>query len=197
MRIRTPLLVTAVAATMLAGAALPALADGTGTPTQSLDGAPGASTATTFTLTGGPLSVTINSAATLTPGAPGDEHATGTLGTVDVSDMRGSTANWVVSAVSTTFKTGAGDAPGLVSTTDGVSYSAGTAGALATNKTSGAVTATSAGPTTIDTVVTPGAVVAGEANGVNTASWDPTLTVSLPSTAHAGDWTGTVTTSIT
>ena len=100
MRIRTPLLVTAVAATMLAGAALPALADGSGEPTPILDGATGGSTATTFTLTGGEMSVTILPVATLVNGAPGDDSVTGTLGTVLVSDARGSILGWVVSAAS-------------------------------------------------------------------------------------------------
>ncbi|WP_259444413.1 hypothetical protein [Rhodococcus sp. DMU2021] len=58
----------------------------------------------------------------------------------------------------------------------------------------GTVTATPADATGLDTAKS---VVAGTAaRGNNTASWAPTLTVTLPSDALAGTYTGTVTTSV-
>lgn len=139
-------------------------------------------TTATFTLAGGSLDVTPAANAALTDGAPGAASVTGSLGTVGVSDTRGSTAGWVMSAGATTFVDGAG------SVSTGVSYDSGTA------TSTGVVTPTSTGPTSI-AVVAP--VAAGTlASGNNTASYTPDLTVSLPASALAGDYTGTVTTSV-
>jgi hypothetical protein len=78
------------------------------------------------------------------------------------------------------------DGSGSVSTS--VSYSANTVAST------GIVTAESEGATVIDTAAT---VVAGtDVSGNNTASYDPSLTVALPASALVGDYTGTVTTSI-
>jgi hypothetical protein len=140
-------------------------------------------TSATFTLAGGSLDVTPAGTAALTDGAPGVASVSGSLGTVGVSDTRGSIAGWVVSAESTTFVDGAG------SVSTGVSYDSG----AATSHT-GTVTPTSEGATSI-TAVAP--VAAGtQASGNNSASYSPTLTVVLPASALAGDYTGTVTTSI-
>jgi hypothetical protein len=139
-------------------------------------------TTATFTLAGGSLDVTPAGGAALTDGAPGAASVSGSLGPVAVSDTRGSTAGWIVSAASTTFVDGAG------SVSTGVSYNSGTA-----TSTTGTVTAGSEGATSI-TLVAP--VATGEASGSNTASYAPTLTVALPASALAGDYQGTVTTSI-
>jgi hypothetical protein len=140
-------------------------------------------TTATFTLAGGSLDVTPAASAALTNGAPGAASVSGSLGVVGVNDTRGSTAGWVVSAASTTFVDGAG------SISNGVSYDSGDATA-----STGTVTPTSTGATSI-TAVAP--VAAGTlASGNNTASYTPTLTVSLPATALAGDYEGTVTTSV-
>jgi hypothetical protein len=153
-------------------------------PLGSAMAAPG-DTVVTFTLGGGSLDVTPAASAALTDGAPGAASVSGSLGPVTISDTRGSTAGWVLSAKSTTFTDGAG------SISDGVSYASG----AATGKT-GIVTPTTDGPTSImGAVVVP--VAAGTAaSGNNTASYTPTLTVSLPESALAGDYTGTVTTSV-
>jgi hypothetical protein len=175
MRIRTPLLVTAATATMLAGAALPASA-ATG---------PGAGgTATTFTLGGGSLDVTVQTGATLTPGAPGAPNVTGSLGRVDVSDTRGSAAGWIVGATSTAFTHASGPS------SDSVSYNSGVV-----SKDSGTVTGETKGATTIN--ATTGVAVADGtlASGNNTAHFTPDLTVALPAQALAGVYSGTVTTS--
>jgi hypothetical protein len=152
-------------------------------PVGSATAAATGDTGATFTLAGGSLDLTVAADAALTDGAPGATSVSGSLGPVSVSDTRGSIAGWVVSAASTAFVDGAG------SESTGASYDSGTATA-----STGIVTPTSAGATSIG-VVAP--VAAGtEASGNNTASYTPTLTVALPPSALAGDYTGTVTTSI-
>ena len=140
-------------------------------------------TTATFTLAGGSLDVTAAAGAALDDGAPGVASVSGSLGSVAVSDTRGSTAGWVVSASSSTFVDTAG------SSSTGVSYDSGAATA-----TSGTVTAASAGATAsaAEAPVATGTA----ASGNNTASFAPTLTVTLPASALAGDYQGTVTTSI-
>lgn len=153
-------------------------------PVGSATAADTGNTAATFTLEGGSLDVTAAGSVALTNGAPGDASVSGSLGVVEVNDTRGSTAGWVMSAASTTF-TGPG---GSVST--GVSYNSGTF----TAKT-GTVTPTSATAVSLTGVAAP--VAAGtQASGNNTATYTPTLTVTLPATALADDYTGTVTTSV-
>jgi hypothetical protein len=152
-------------------------------PTGSAMAADTGDTEATFTLAGGSLDVTAAASAALTDGAPGAASVSGPLGPVGVSDTRGSTAGWVVSAASTAFVDDAG------SSSIGVSYNSGAA-----TGTTGLVTATTKGATSV-TAVAP--VAAGEeASGNNTASYAPTLTVALPASALAGDYTGTVTTSV-
>jgi hypothetical protein len=152
-------------------------------PVGSAMAANSGSTTTTFTLVGGSLDVSPAAAAALTGGASGATSVSGSLGLVSVSDTRGSTAGWVVSAASSTFVDGAG------SVSTGVSYDSGAATA-----STGTVTPTSKGPTSIGTAAP---VAEGTAaSGNNTASYTPTLTVTLPASALAGAYTGTVTTSI-
>jgi hypothetical protein len=152
-------------------------------PLGSATAAPTGDTTATFTLAGGSLDITPAANAALTNAATGATSVTGSLGAVGVSDTRGSTAGWVVSAASSTFVDGAG------SVSTGVSYDSG----AATGST-GTVTTTSEGATSI-TAAAP--VAAGtDAVGNNTASYTPTLTVALPASALAGDYTGTVVTSI-
>jgi len=141
-------------------------------------------TGTTFTLTGGTLSVTVAATATLTAGTTTSASVSGKLGTVTVTDGRTSTTVWSANATSTTFTRDAG-----ATTSTGVSYNAGTI------TTTGPVVMPLALATALNG--TP-AKVAGPAaiTGDNTASWNPTLTVSLPSNALAGTYSGTVNTSV-
>ncbi len=172
MRLRTPLVITAVAAAMIGGASLPAMAV-TSDPV---------TTTTTFALTGGDLTLTAATGATLTNAASGTTAITGNLGAVSVTDARGGTVAWNVSALSSTF-TGV-----LGSVSDTVSY---TGGAVVET---GTITVADGAATVIDAelpVVSPASL-----SGNNTASWDPTLDVTMPAGALADDYTGTVTTSI-
>jgi len=141
-------------------------------------------TTTTFSLTGGSLSVAVAASAALTNGVSGDGSVTGQLGTTTVTDDRGGVAAWNATGASTTFTS-------LTSSTTstGVSY---TGGAMTPT---GTITIASGTATTLTT--TPATVAAPTAvSGNNTAAWNPTLTVSLPASAITGAYTGTVTTSV-
>jgi hypothetical protein len=141
-------------------------------------------TITTFSLTGGELAVSVAASAALTNGASGAASVSGTLGSVSVTDARGGTTGWTASAVTTAFAhTGGG------TTASGVSYNAGVV------TETGDVTATSAGATAL-TAEAAAVVTASAVTGNNSGSWNPTLTVALPSNALAGDYTGTITTSV-
>ena len=169
MKLSKPLIAAASAAALVVGLALPATAD---------------DTPTTFTITGGDLTLTVGASATLTDEASGVDAntITGTLGAVTVTDARGGTAGWVTSAASSTF-TGVG-----LSVSDDVVYTNGTVTETGTNT----VAAASGLSITSDQPVATATAVSGN----NTASWDPTLDVSMPAGALAGDYAGTVTTSL-
>jgi hypothetical protein len=107
----------------------------------------------------------------------------GSLGATSVTDNRGGTAGWVVSGASTVF-TGAG-----LSISSSVTYSP-----LTIVKTGIATVTPAAANTTIDTEVA--LLSATAVIGNNTASWAPGLTVNMPAGSLAGDYAGTVTTSI-
>ena len=170
MMIRKSLIAAASASVLVVGLALPASAD---------------DTTTTFSLTGGTLTLSVGGNAALTDEASGVDAntITGTLGVVTVTDGRGGTAGWVTSAASSTF-TGTG-----LSVSDGVAYTNGTV----TTTGTGSVAAVSAQSltTTAAAVATATAV-----SGNNTATWNPTLDVSMPAGALAGAYAGTVTTSL-
>lgn len=169
MNLRKHLLLGATVAALIGGMALPASAD---------------DTITTFSLTGGTLTLGVGASAALTNEASGVEAntITGTLGIVSVTDARGGTAGWVTSAASTTFS-------GTdLSTSIGVAY---TNGVVTETGTNTVAKATALSITSAAAVATATAV-----SGNNTASWNPTLDVSMPAGALAGAYTGTVTTSL-
>ncbi len=165
----------------LAGAALSAAAL-LSVPALPANAAAG-DTTTTFSLVGGALSVSVQPTAALSNGNTSSGSVSGQLGSVQVTDARGGTTAWSAFATSTTFVDGAG------SVSTGVSYAAGTISTTGTvvmpPATATALNATAA------KVAGPTAVV-----GNNTASWNPTLTVSLPTDALVGAYTGTVRTSV-
>lgn len=141
-------------------------------------------TVTTFAVAGGTLSIAVQATADLGTGTTGTASVSGQLGNVSVTDARGGRAGWSAKATSTTFTTGTGN-PASTS----VSYNAGVITTTGTSVMPPAVPVTlSATPAT---VVSPTSQI-----GNNTASWNPTLTVSLPSNALAGSYTGTINTSV-
>jgi hypothetical protein len=144
-----------------------------------------AETTTTFSLTAGLLSVSAPASAALSNAATGAASLSGSLGTVTVTDARGATLGWTASTTSSTFTgTGlsviaAGDvsyAPGLATAFSGVVTPVpGLGGSMASSQTAFAGTV---------------------AVGNNSVSWAPGITVTLPSNALAGDYSGTITHSV-
>lgn len=155
---------------LLAGAALPASAADTAT------------TDTTFNLFSGTLDVGTQKSAQLRDNIAGTTSVRGSLGDVSVTDSRGTRAGWEVTVISSQFTSDSG------TTSENVSYNTGEV------TTSGTVSTKSTGDTD---VVAPATVLFGvNVSGNNTATWDPTLTVTLPADSLAGTYQATVTTSV-
>jgi hypothetical protein len=176
MKNRTPLALAALvvgSAALVAGLALPATAD------------PSADTTTTFTLDGGSLSITAQPDATLTNAPAGTTDISGSLGDVEVTDATASQTGWLASASSTEF---VGTDFGSSSTA--VTYDSGDVGSTGTSN------AATEGATAIDGDGGAPVVSATDVSGDNTATWDPTLNVTMPAGALADDYSGTVTTSV-
>ena len=115
-------------------------------------------------------------------GSSGITEVSGRLGSTMVTDNRGGTVGWSARAATTAFSNGTTSSTGVTYDSGPVTFT-------------GAVTPVSRGTTSLS--ATPVEVVAGTAvGGTNTASWDPTLTVTLPSSSTTGDYTGTVSTSL-
>ena len=145
-------------------------------------------TNTTFTVSGGALSITVpgTTASLGTAGTGGSTSAS--LGTVAVTDVRGALAATWTSLVSASNFTGTSHSqviavgqatylPGLTTASSGIpgTFVPGNANVAFALSTAGATAYT------------------GASVGSNSASWDPTLTVSIPTTAVADIYTGTVT----
>lgn len=151
-----------------------------------------ADTTTTFQVSGGLLSVSAPATKDLGGGAAAGT-LTAQLGNVTVTDNRAQLgASWTatVSSAGFTNTTATGAAP--ITT---VTYASGTATA-----TSGVATfvpgqVSTAVPTALtSTGIT--AFSASLATGNNSATWDPTVVVSIPAQAIAGSYTGTITHSV-
>ena len=144
-------------------------------------------TSVTFQVTTGLLSISVPAAANLGPGSPG-HPANGQLGTVTVTDGRALlAASWTATVASTDFTTGTGTGNETIPAGD-ITYDPGTV------TPTGTITITS---NDVTLSATPQAVVAGSAGvGDNSASWNPSLNVSIPAGAVGGTYTGTVTHSV-
>jgi alpha-tubulin suppressor-like RCC1 family protein len=134
------------------------------------------------------LTVSAQESATLPPVPPGSASSE-QLGTVTVTDNRGedSTA-WTATVASTSF-TGPETIPA-----SSISYWSGPTTAF-----SGPGTFIPGQPTAVNAVdlsTTRTAFSMTGGSGVNSASWDPTLSVSVPASAVGGAYTATVTTSV-
>ena len=151
-------------------------------------------TTTTFSVTGGALAITVPpSIVSLGSGSPGT-HITAQLGSVQVTDARAQlTAAWTSSVTATNFATGGGTAPETI-TNAAVSYWSGPATATTGLGTFTPGQANAAAAVTLATSRTAFTLTAGV--GDNSASWNPTLIISVPAAAVAGTYTGTVTHSV-
>jgi hypothetical protein len=140
-------------------------------------------TTVTFTVTTGALSLSAPATANLGSGAPGTTIS-GALGNVTVTDNRALlAASWTTTASSTSFVTGGSTGPEMIPASD-AAYAPGTV------TTTGTITAT---PSSITLSGTAQTVVTGTAGvGDNTATWNPTMVVSVPAAAVGGTYTGTL-----
>jgi hypothetical protein len=145
-----------------------------------------AGTPVTVVITGGALGISAPTA-TVPLGAPGSATAqtvTAPLGPVLVTDLRAGVAGWVATVGSTDFTGPTPILAGAVAYTPGAATVVGTA-----TVTPGAVTALSNAVTTI-------AQTATAVTGVNTASWIPSIAVTIPGGAQAGTYNATITHSV-
>jgi hypothetical protein len=158
-----------------------------GTPAHASD------TTVTFAVSGGALSISAPDSASLGTGGTGGAFDA-QLGTVTVTDARSAlVATWTATVSAGTFRH--------------QDDSSVTIGAGQISYWSGAATATSG-----TGVFTPGQLIAASAqalgtsrtayslaggSGSNTASWNPTIVVDVPAAAIAGNYSGTITHSVT
>lgn len=135
----------------------------------------------------GVLSITVPVTATLPSIAPGNTTS-GQLGTVTVSDDRG-VGSWTATVSCTVFSSGS-HTIGLTQ----ISYWSGAATATTGTGTFTPGQLTAANAVTLTTSRTAFSLTGGSA--VNSASWDPTLTVTLPLSTVSGTYTATITHSV-
>lgn len=176
---------------MVVGAALAAVVSA-GTPALA---APTGSTAVTFAINAGALNISVPGSASLGSGSPGST-VTGQLGAVSVSDQRGQlVGSWTTGVTSTAFTTGGQSADETIPAS-AVGYWSGpaTASTGLGVVVPGQLTALLAAPLSPTTPVTAFAKLVGAGN--NTATWNPSLVVTVPASAVAGTYSGTVTHSV-
>ncbi|MBV8981044.1 MAG: hypothetical protein JO086_09115 [Acidimicrobiia bacterium] len=156
-----------------------------------------ANTGVSFTLTAGSLSISAPASANLSSGtATGTASLSGSLGSTSVTDARGNlTATWTVTVTSTNFTTGGASANETIPKAN-VSYSSGTATATTgTGVFTPAVVSSLSGTLPATQI---GATWTGVSN--NSATWNPTIGVTLlnsnSTTAVAGTYTATITQSV-
>lgn len=147
----------------------------------------GAATPTTFTVTGGALTISAPTAS-VSLGTLGtsntSSNVSGQLGVVTVSDLRGGTTTWVASVIATAFTPVPANT--AIPAAD-ITYSAGTV-----TQSANVVAAEVAAPDL--TGVSP--VVNGASTGVSSASWNPTISVFIPANFAPGVYSGTITHSV-
>ncbi|MCJ0901923.1 hypothetical protein [Rhodococcus sp. ARC_M6] len=143
-------------------------------------------TPVTFVVTGGSLTISAPTAVTHLGTHSSNGVVSGPLGEVHVNDARGSaaTSGWVASVVSTDFTTASG--PPIPASA--VSYSA---GAISRTGTS---TVVSNDPGDLSSLTA--AVTATSVTGNNSATWTPTISVTVPVDAVAGAYSATITHSV-
>jgi hypothetical protein len=146
-------------------------------------------TNTTFTLSGGSLAISVPASANLGSAATGSLTLSGHLGSMTVTDTRGAlVATWTATVASTNFTTGGASANETVSKTN-VAYLSGVSSA-----TSGTGSFVAGLVPSLVTSGTAGAWASGAGN--NSATWDPTLTLTLLGSQVAGLYSGTITHSV-
>lgn len=143
----------------------------------------GSPTTATFTINAGTLSISAPATATLGTVSAGSATASGTLGNVVVTDNRGLlTGGWTASVTSTAFANGTNTIPSTAITyTTPLATVTGTVVVVPLSGTLGG---------------TLNAQVATSLLGSDTATWNPTISVALPTTVVTGTYTATLTHSV-
>ena len=159
-------------------------------------------TTTTFDVTAGVLQITVPGTADLAnDGAPGG-FAYGQLGDITVTDLRASaTPAWTASVISGTFITDDGVSAGESITNGNVYYCSGSTTVAPTGNgtfTAGQTGCAAPGPATGQALSTERtAYTHTGGTGNNTATWNPQLTVALALSNITGQYTGTITHTVT
>jgi len=162
---------------------------GIAAPMAAFADAPPAGTDTTLAVTGGALTLTAAGSATLTSVAAGQQTAGGSLGTVTVNDRRADyNGAWTASVTSSDFSNSDVPQAAPIPQAD-LTYTPGDPTAH-----SGNATFTAGDPGTLDNSVT--AYSTSDEIGVALVSWDPSITLALPSDVVAGTYGGTITHSV-
>jgi hypothetical protein len=150
--------------------------------------ATGSDTPVTVQVTGGDLTISaptqsVDLGSVVTSGDAQTVHAL--LGNVVVTDGRGGTAGWTATASATDF-TG----PQIISTS--------TFGLVVYTAPQATVTGTATVDPSAESTLYPGGPVqvATDVNGNNTATWDPTIAVTIPANALAGTYSTSITHSV-
>ena len=146
-------------------------------------------TTTTFTLTGGSMSITVpGTTVNLGSLSVAASSLTGKLGTVTVNDDRGLlNGAWTADTVSSShFITGGHTTAETIAAywSGAATATSGLGSLLGSQLTSGLAVVVNA----VQTAFTGGSLI-----GNNSASWNPTLIVTIPAAAVVGTYTGTVT----
>jgi len=137
----------------------------------------------------GVLSITAPASAGLGSTAPGGTVSSH-LGTVQVTDNRGSlAAGWTATVSSTDFTTGAGTAAQTIPVADAQYVISGF------TATTGSATFTAA-PVTQMSTAAQAVVTTTNVAGSNSASWNPVIQVAVPGAAVAGAYSATITHSV-
>jgi len=136
----------------------------------------------------GVLSITAPAGADLGTAAPGGTASAG-LGNVQVTDARAGLVGWTATTSSTNFTTGGGSAAETIPVHDVRYLVNGFA------STTGSATFTRTPVTGLSTAAQ-AVVTATNVNGDNSAAWNPVIQVSVPSQAVAGNYSATITHSV-
>jgi hypothetical protein len=150
--------------------------------------APAAGTPVTVEVTGGDLTIsapTVSADLGSVISSVNDQVVRALLGNVAVTDNRAGTVGWTATASATDF-TG----PQTISTTTG--------GLVVYTAPQATVTGTATVTPSTESTLNPGGRVqdATAVNGSNTATWDPTIAVTIPANALAGTYSSSITHSV-
>ncbi len=133
----------------------------------------------------GALFISVPASADLGSAAAGSAQVSAHLGGVTVTDTRdAASADWVATVSSTDFTTGGATAPETISK-GSVGYSPGSATSTTGDATFAPGTAGSLGSART-------AFSASDGTGDNSATWNPTITVTLPAQVVGGNYSGVV-----